>query len=224
MLRFCIDLIQSLSDRGPPPHSLHLSVVVAEAPDGAGGSANTARVLGECRSLLSRCRSLLAGVEAAIVALLSMPSRATGRRPVSTELDRSAVRRVRCASTRCRRQTGSLPPRQASLPADQAFTRSLARQDQASSHPTIAVPDVAANLRWTSSTRIVIPPGSDERCYARQTARRQLRYNHNRAVQRERQPLSHRRHPSNAANRPSQSPGGGSGSPGAAPVTRRGGQ
>jgi hypothetical protein len=103
--------------------------------------------------------------------------------------------------TRCRRQTGSLPPRQASLPADQAFTRSLARQDQASSHPTIAVPDVAANLRWTSSTRIVIPPGSDERCYARQTARRQLRYNHNRAVQRERQPLSHRRHPSNAANR-----------------------
>ena len=68
--------------------------------------------------------------------------------------------------------------------------RSLARQVQPPSRPTITARDSVADLRWTSSTGIVIPPRSDERNNARQTACRQLRYNDNRGTAAKRQPLS----------------------------------
>ena len=157
MLRFCIDLIQSSCDRGWQPTVLSLDGHVRA---GRRGSASwSLDVLRYCR----RCLTALLG-------------RAAGP---STGLDWSASA-ASSADPRQPRPAGLSAARRPARPAGRGSHALGHSPSQPPSHPTITAPDTVANLLWTSSTRIVIPPGSDERQQSPgQTACRQLRYNHN---------------------------------------------
>jgi hypothetical protein len=82
-------------------------------------------------------------------AVLAMPSLVTDRQTVSTESpgQSAGVASVRIAGddgNGTDRRSGSASPGAAPLPTYEAFVRSLARQDQAASRPTIVAADVVA--------------------------------------------------------------------------------
>jgi hypothetical protein len=176
MLRFCIDLVQSLYDRGPRPTAFHdsrrgLAAGFRRSGSGSNAPAHPLRQGGDPTSE-ARQQS---GRPDQCVHLPSCPGAAAlGRGP---------------------------RPTQRSITGDPGRHRCGCRRGPARAHhrrrrqPSMIAPATVANLLWSSSTRIVFPPGSNERDNAGQTARRQVRCIDNRGLGRERQPFSSQAQP-----------------------------